>query len=52
VGAFDDDAVKHVLKTRADWRPVALLPVGYPAESPAPTARRSLEELVKEAGNM
>jgi nitroreductase len=34
VGAFDDNAVKHVFREqiKADWRPVALLPVGYPAE--------------------
>ena len=49
VGAFDDDAVKRVLKTQAGWRPVALLPIGYPAETPAPTSRRPLDELAKEA---
>jgi nitroreductase len=49
VGAFDDDAVKRVLRTQADWRPVALLPMGYPAETPAPTSRRPLNELAKEA---
>jgi nitroreductase len=34
VGAFEDNAVKHVFRgeIKADWRPVALLPVGYPAE--------------------
>jgi nitroreductase len=34
VGAFDDSAVKHIFRReiKADWRPVALLPVGYPAE--------------------
>jgi len=51
VGAFDDDAVKHVLKAQADWRPVALLPIGYPAESPQPTPRRALEELAKDANH-
>lgn len=49
VGAFDDDAVKRVLKAQADWRPAALLPIGYPAESPGPTPRRPLDELAKEA---
>jgi nitroreductase len=52
VGAFDDDAVKRVLKTQADWRPVALLPIGYLAETPAPTSRRPLDELAKEASKM
>ncbi len=34
VGAFDDEAVKAVLhgKIGPDWRPIALLPVGYAAE--------------------
>ena len=49
VGAFDDAAVKRVLKAQGDWRPVALLPIGYPAETPAPTSRRPLDELAKEA---
>jgi nitroreductase len=49
VGAFDDDTVKRVLKAQADWRPVALLPIGYPAESPKQTPRRPMGELVKEA---
>jgi len=51
VGAFDDAAVKRTLKAQADWRPVALLPIGYPAETPAPTPRRSVAELVKEANH-
>jgi len=34
VGAFDDDAVKGIFLNRIerDWRPIALLPVGYAAE--------------------
>lgn len=48
VGAFDDQAVKRALNANEDWRPVALLPIGYPAESPAPTPRRSLTELARE----
>jgi len=34
VGAFDDDAVKHIFrgKIKPEQRPVALLPVGYSAE--------------------
>jgi nitroreductase len=49
VGAFDDQAVNHILKAQADWRPVALLPVGYPAESPAATPRRAVAELARDA---
>lgn len=34
VGAFDDDAVNEVFRGKIgrDWRPIALLPIGYPAE--------------------
>lgn len=46
VGAFDDEAVAQVLEADPEWRPVALLPVGYPAESPTATPRRLLSEVV------
>jgi len=52
VGAFNDDAVRRVLKVKEDQRPVALLPIGYPAGSPDPTTRRPLDELVKEASKI
>jgi nitroreductase len=45
VGAFGDDAVRHALGCD-DLLPVAILPVGYPAEEPAPTSRRDLSDLV------
>ncbi len=45
VGAFDDGAVQRVLGV-GDLLPVAILPVGYPAEDPEPTPRRSLDDLV------
>lgn len=33
VGAFDDDAVRAIFRKdiRPDWRPIALMPLGYPA---------------------
>jgi nitroreductase len=49
IGAFDDASVKHILKAQADWRPVALLPIGYPAESPSATPRRALSALARDA---
>jgi nitroreductase len=49
VGAFNDDAVKRILKVKGDRRAVALLPIGYAAEFPKPTSRRPLNESVKEA---
>jgi nitroreductase len=45
VGAFRDGIVQSVLG-RDDLLPVAILPIGYPAEEPAPTSRRSLADLV------
>jgi nitroreductase len=34
VGAFDESAVKEIFQNeiKADWRPIALLPIGYAAE--------------------
>jgi nitroreductase len=46
VGAFDDDAVRRVVGAPSSWRPVAILPIGYPAEHPEPRARRSLRDTV------
>jgi nitroreductase len=46
VGAFDPAKVTAAVGAPPDWVPVAVLPIGYAAESPAPTPRRPLEELV------
>ena len=45
IGAFDEDAVKHLLKIPARIRIVALLPIGLPDEAPAPRPRRELSEI-------
>jgi len=45
VGAFHDDRVRRVLG-RHDLLPVAILAIGYTAEEPEPTPRRSLTDLV------
>lgn len=45
VGAYDDDAVAEIVGAPPGWRPVAVLPVGYGAESPPPRPRRPLKEL-------
>jgi nitroreductase len=49
IGAFDEARVKQILQAQADWRPVALLPLGHPAESPAATSRRELAAIAREA---
>ncbi len=46
VGAFDDDRVRLALGLDPGWRPVALVPVGRPAEAPGRRSRRPLEEVV------
>jgi nitroreductase len=50
VGAFDDEGVRRAIRAPEGHQPVAILPVGYPAEQPRPTGRRSLDELVHEVG--
>lgn len=47
VGAFDETAVRDVLGCEGDERPVALIPIGYPAELPQETPRRPLAEMVR-----
>ncbi len=48
VGAFDDTAVTAAVGAPGHWVPVAILPIGYAAETPAATPRRALSELVHE----
>lgn len=50
VGAFDTEAVRRVLACPAELEPVALLPIGVPAEVPAPGSRKALEALQVEVG--
>ena len=46
ISAFRDKEVAEVLNLPEWLRPVAIIPVGYPAEKPWPTPRIPLEELV------
>jgi nitroreductase len=45
IGAFDADAVRQALGISAPIEPVAILPVGYSAESAGRPARRPLAEV-------
>lgn len=47
VGAFDPKAVRAVVGLPEHITPVAIISVGYPAERPAATPRRSLNDLVR-----
>jgi len=51
VGAFDDHAVVRAVNLPQGERPVAILPLGYAAESPPRTPRRSLADLVRKLGD-
>jgi len=46
VGAFNEEMVREILKIPAGIRPVAIIPLGVPAESPRPRSRRPLEEII------
>lgn len=47
VGAFNEEAVRSLLKLDADKRPVAIIPLGLPAEEPIEDSLRSLDEVVR-----
>ena len=46
VGYFDEAAIEQALELEDGLRPVALLSIGYPAEFPEPSPRRSMDEIV------
>jgi nitroreductase len=46
VGAFDESACSQVLSLSDNQRPVAIIPLGYPAKDPSPRPRRPLDEVV------
>jgi nitroreductase len=50
VGAFEEAGLKACLSAGRDWKPVAILTVGYPAEKPIPTPRRELEDIFRIIG--
>lgn len=46
VGAFDDDGISLLLELAPHLRPMAVVPVGYPAQSPSAPQRSPKEELI------
>ncbi len=48
IGAFEEQRVASFLGLRAGLRPVAILPIGWPAETPPRLPRRELGDLVRE----
>ena len=47
VGAFDEKEVSKILNLPDNLHPIAIIPVGYPAEKPSPPLRVSKEEAVE-----
>ncbi len=45
IGAFDEEGVRDALGIKSPIRPIAVLPIGYSAESAGRPARRPLEEI-------
>jgi nitroreductase len=48
IGAFNDEAVWKVIGSPEGQIPVVILPIGYPAENPAPRSRRKIDDLIHE----
>jgi nitroreductase len=46
IGAFREEEAKEILKIPQGIRPVAIIPVGYPAEAPSPPSRRPINQIV------
>jgi nitroreductase len=46
IGSFKESDVSLAVRAPGDWVPVAILPVGYGAEMPAPRPRRGVADLV------
>ena len=53
IGAFNDAKVAEILKTPEGIRPIAIIPIGRPAEQPSPTPRYKLKKVthVNQYGN-
>lgn len=46
VGAFEEEKIKEVLNLPERLKPIGIIPVGYPAESPFKTPRKNLDEII------
>jgi len=47
VGAFDEEEVRLILRAPRKVRPVAIIPIGHPAEKPRTIFKRPLSEIVR-----
>jgi len=46
VGAFREEEAREILKIPRGIRPVAIIPVGYPAEAPTARTRKPISQIV------
>jgi len=46
IGAFSQEEVKKVLEVPEEYKVVALMPLGFPAEKGRPKSRKSLDEII------
>ena len=46
IGAFHEPTVRELTGAPDRWRLMAILPIGYPADTPKPRERRALKDLV------
>ena len=46
VGAFNEEEARKILEIPQGVRPVAIIPVGYPAEKPSARNRRPLNQII------
>jgi nitroreductase len=46
IGAFKEEETREILRIPEDIRPVAIIPVGYPAETPEPRRVRQVSQIV------
>lgn len=46
MGLFNEDVLKKNLNVPADWRVVAVTPLGYPDQAPNPRPRHELKDIV------
>jgi nitroreductase len=46
IGAFEEEEVKSILHVPEEVRVLALTPLGYPDENPAPRGRKDLQEII------
>ena len=46
IGAFNEDEARKILKTPNGIRPVAMIPIGCPAETPKPRNRRPITQII------